>query len=74
MAANRYIGLAPKHAAVGDYVCIVSGAEMPFILRPKRTSGSQMQFIGDTYIHGAMHGEALSSPMRTATEQVFTIV
>lgn len=74
IAFNRYIGLAPMHAAVGDYVCIVYGAEMPFILRPKGVSGSKMQFIGDAYIHGAMRGAALYSPMRMATEQVFTIV
>ena len=50
-----YIGWVPQTADVGDMLCVILGAEVPFVLR-KRPSG-QYQLIGECYVHGFMYGE-----------------
>lgn len=55
---NGLIGLAPPWALPGDRIFILQGGKVPVILR--RTTGSDNgphQFIGEAYVHGAMHGE-----------------
>jgi hypothetical protein len=44
--------------ASGDLVCIVHGAEAPYILR-SRSAGAEMEFIGYCYVDGVMYGESL---------------
>jgi hypothetical protein len=51
-----YIGLAPSGVKRGDKVCVLLGCHVPLILRPM---GDHFQVIGDAYIHGVMHGEAV---------------
>lgn len=48
--ANKFMGLVPEDASVGDAVCVMYGSELPFILRPsgRRT----FKFIG----HGRFEG------------------
>ncbi|KAI0552265.1 heterokaryon incompatibility protein-domain-containing protein [Xylaria curta] len=53
-----YLGLGPA-CQVGDYVCILRGGEVPFILRP--TNG-HFRLVGDAYIHGIMEGEGMVDP------------
>jgi hypothetical protein len=39
--------------------CAVSfGAEVPYILRPRKDQ--TFLFVGECYIHGIMHGEAMN--------------
>jgi hypothetical protein len=52
-ADNGYMGLGPAIAEVGDYVVLVKGARMPFIVRPR---GKLWELMGDAYLHGAMSG------------------
>jgi hypothetical protein len=57
------IGLGPESVDVGDRVCIVQGARTPFIIRKEEGYGqNEYRLIGDAYIHGMMHGEALKAP------------
>ena len=54
-----YIGLGPAEIQKGDHVYILSGGEIPYILRP--VSGSRprtFELVGDCYLHGIMYGEA----------------
>ena len=53
---SGYIGLGPKVMREDDVVVILSGGEWPFILRP---CGAAYQFIGQSYVHGIMDGEAV---------------
>ena len=59
-ATNRgYIGLGPPEMRKGDQVYIVSGGEVPYLLRP--ISGPRprtFELVGDCYLHGIMYGEA----------------
>lgn len=61
---NGYIGMVPQGTQPGDLVCVLFGADTPFIIR----DGTQQSFVhrsyklvGDCYIHGMMDGEGLES-------------
>ncbi|GAB1317419.1 hypothetical protein MFIFM68171_07629 [Madurella fahalii] len=56
-----YLGAGPLSARVGDAVYVLAGGHVPFVLR-KRAGGEEegtWRLIGDCYVHGVMHGEAL---------------
>ncbi|KAF2269756.1 hypothetical protein CC78DRAFT_452837 [Lojkania enalia] len=55
-----YVGLVPGAAEVGDEICILYGGATPFILREDRGSTGTYSLVGEAYIHGIMHGEALA--------------
>lgn len=53
-----YIGLGPPEMQKGDHVYILSGGEVPYLLRP--VSGPRprtFELVGDCYLHGIMYGE-----------------
>lgn len=54
---NRYLGLGPKSLMSRDQVWILAGADTPLVLRP--LSNGRHQLVGEAYVHGIMHGEAL---------------
>ncbi len=54
-----YMGLAPKCAMVGDEVCVLVGAEVPYVLRRK---GQAFEVVGECYCHGIMEGEMMIGP------------
>ena len=56
LTRSGYLGLAPGTAEPGDCVAIVKGAKVPLILRP--VEDIKWELIGDSYVHGIMHGEA----------------
>ena len=51
-----YFGVGPAVMQPGDIVCVLFGAQVPFILRRK---DSRYQLVGESYVHGIMHGEAI---------------
>jgi hypothetical protein len=59
----KRIGLAPRYAREGDLICILIGCSVPVILRPAFGPGNAglYHFIGDSYIHGIMDGEVMTS-------------
>ncbi|KAI6080348.1 HET-domain-containing protein [Hypoxylon rubiginosum] len=61
-----YIGLGPSTLTEGDEVWIMSGGRVPFAFRPKdghlqteRVKTEDYVFVGDVYMPGLMHGEAV---------------
>ncbi|KAF4995912.1 hypothetical protein FDECE_12641 [Fusarium decemcellulare] len=56
MLANAYIGCGPKSTVKGDEIWILSGCRTPLVLR-KLGVEKEYHLIGETYIHGIMHGE-----------------
>lgn len=58
VTAKGYIGLAPWNACEGDVVAILLGGKTPYLLRPCH-SGPAYEFVGETYLHGLMEGEAM---------------
>jgi hypothetical protein len=53
------ICLTPSETRVGDSVAILYGGRTPYILRP---IGDDFEFIGESYVHGLMKGEAVEDP------------
>ena len=52
------IGLAPRSAQVGDRICCLQAARVPFVLRPlpRREGhiGLEFELVGEAYLHGMM--------------------
>lgn len=51
------VGLAPSGAEVGDVVCVIRGAQAPFVLRPD--GRGRYRVVGEAYVDGIMFGESL---------------
>ncbi|KPM35593.1 hypothetical protein AK830_g10990 [Neonectria ditissima] len=51
-------GQVRKEAVAGDLFCVISGAEIPYLLRP--AGRETYTLIGEAYLLGVMKGEALS--------------
>jgi len=61
---NQLLALVPRATKRHDYICILFGCSVPVVLRhvkgPKHTKGGhRYKFIGESYVHGMMDGEAL---------------
>lgn len=56
ITAKGYLGLAHESLQVGDVVCILSGGDVPFLLRPSATDGT-FELHSECYVHGVMNGE-----------------
>lgn len=67
VTSNGYIGVGPYNIECGDLAVILSGADVPFILREE---GDGFRLIGDAFIYGIMHGELLQ---QTATRRIFRL-
>jgi len=63
--SKGYFGWAPKCATVGDLIAILPGGQVPYVLKVKgdtmvgSNSLRRYIFLGDSYIHGIMDGEAI---------------
>ncbi|KAI5918535.1 hypothetical protein F4810DRAFT_691891 [Camillea tinctor] len=59
------MGLAPLGADVGDYLCILAGGKIPFVVRATHKDNSQApspftcRLLEDSYTHGLMDSEAM---------------
>ena len=59
VASDGSIGLCPAGARVGDWIAILLGGKVPFLLRESHADEGDRQFelIGECYVDGKMHGE-----------------
>lgn len=71
MTKKGYVGLRSSQAAIDDRICILSGATVPFLLRPavkrllrhgKHRLERIYTYVGDCYVQGIMDGEAVDLP------------
>lgn len=67
--AGKLIGLVPRLAQVDDEIFVLAGGQVLYVLRP---DGDCFQYIGESYVHGLMDGEALGR-LRDGTAKVDTI-
>jgi hypothetical protein len=54
-----HLGLTSQYVRQGDIVAIVSGAQVPFILR--RCGSRKYKIVSEAYVDGIMDGEAVNS-------------
>ncbi|KAF5845495.1 hypothetical protein GGP41_003071 [Bipolaris sorokiniana] len=52
------LGLGPRITAGGDQIWLPMGADTPFVLRPLHDGN--FKILGQAYLHGVMHGEAVA--------------
>ncbi|KAF2829613.1 HET-domain-containing protein [Ophiobolus disseminans] len=57
--AKGRVGLGPTSVAVGDEVCIIKCARVPFLLSRHGEERGEYRLRGEAYVHGLMHGEYL---------------
>ncbi|KAF2629656.1 hypothetical protein BU25DRAFT_336648 [Macroventuria anomochaeta] len=54
---RQYIGMGSGFMDVDDVIVVPLGCNTPIILRPEGLN--EYRYVGDIYIHGYMHGEAI---------------
>ena len=56
-----YAGFVPYDALPGDSIVLIDGAAVPFVVRAdgEGETADQAVLVGECYIHGIMHSEAL---------------
>ena len=59
------IGIGPPYIQAGDLLCIIIGAQTPFLVRKRMSpvpekAAPVYELVGDCYVHGLMNGEGLS--------------
>lgn len=77
-----YIGFVPPLASEDDVICLIQGAQVPFVLRPAQISGSysvspsvrKYQLVGEAYVHGVMDGELIGREMEEVKMQELEII
>ncbi|KAI0433461.1 heterokaryon incompatibility protein-domain-containing protein [Xylaria sp. FL1042] len=52
----------PGKTKVGDKICVLYGGKTPYVIRPH--GNGRYKLVGICYLHGMMHGEALSMSFR----------
>ena len=60
------MGIGPLSMLAEDSIWLIPGAEVLFIFR-KRSGGDRYEFVGDAYVHGLMHGEAVEDAVKKMT-------
>lgn len=69
---NKWIGLAPMAAQVGDIICVLFGCSVPVVLRPQ--TGGWFQLVGECYVYGIMNGEVCETAKSSGySEQEFEL-
>lgn len=58
-ATSGHLGVGPRSLCPGDQVWILEGGEVPFVLR-QNEDGKTYTLLGYMYVHGIMHGEAMT--------------
>jgi hypothetical protein len=53
-------GLGPKSLHARDELVLAAGSDVPLLLRPVTGEPRTFQFVGQAFVHGIMHGEALA--------------
>lgn len=59
-----YMGLVPRGAMLGDEVCVILGAHVPFLVRRvphDEADTDRYQLLGECYLQGIMNGEVMDS-------------
>lgn len=70
-----FLVMAPTSTQMDDTVCVLYGSKMPHILRPVSDTKDKYEFIGPSYVHGFMYGEALDwRDQGRLEEQTFNLV
>ncbi|KAE9372770.1 hypothetical protein N431DRAFT_439800 [Stipitochalara longipes BDJ] len=69
LGEGGYLGIGPSETEPGDFVFVLLGSDVPFIMRRESNTSEKMQVIGEAYLHGIMDGEVMeNNPVIEAIE------
>lgn len=51
------IGIGPAETRVGNIICVLKGARVPFVFRAVPEGEGLHELVGEAYVHGVMQGE-----------------
>jgi len=66
--AGGHVGMGPYYLEEGDILCIMYGAQVPYLLRP--ADEGRYTFIGTAYVHDCMNGLPMESGYEGDTFQI----
>lgn len=55
-----WYGMGPVSLEKGDQVWVVCDSRVPLVLRPSKITEGAFELVGETYLHGCMHGEMMT--------------
>jgi hypothetical protein len=58
LRSEASLGTGPREVQAGDAICIIDGANIPYVLRPTTTNG-KFQLVGEAYLYGVDTKELL---------------
>jgi hypothetical protein len=64
-----HLGIAPEVADVGDVICILHGATVPYALRPQ--NDGRYRLLGEAYVDGIMDGQFMGTAHPVETFVLF---
>jgi hypothetical protein len=68
VTTGGHVGTGTYQLEEGDIVCIIHGAQAPYILRP--AEGGMYTFVGTAYVQDCMRGSAMKSGVDGETFQI----
>ncbi|KAH8597307.1 heterokaryon incompatibility protein-domain-containing protein [Bisporella sp. PMI_857] len=75
LTTHGFYGIGSRVIEQGDVCCVLYGSRVPFIVRPRPIESlGQYRFLGESYVHGIMQGEAVEMCQRgILKEEVLSI-
>ena len=70
---DGFMGLMPRGAMLGDEVCVILDAHVPFLVRrvPHNEIGiNRYHLVGERYLQGIMNGEGMSSMPESEMKEI----
>lgn len=67
----KRLGLGPDSVQELDFVCILQGARVPFIVRI--TEDGKYKLIGEAFVFGFMAGEAILLPKTFKKQEIMLV-
>lgn len=63
ISTSGRLGLGPPDTQVGDFLAIIPGGDVPYMLRKSTNAVKQnlYAFVGECYVHGVMYGELVKA-------------
>ena len=71
--SRGHFGLGPPSIVPGDQVWMICDSLVPLVLRPAPSNEGRYELMGETYLHGFMHGEMLSTELQDRLGPVWLV-
>jgi hypothetical protein len=73
LTSRGYVGTGPPSLEPGDQVWLICDARVPFVVRPSNVDKLEYRLVGETYLHGCMHGEMMTPELKSRIGPIFLV-